>query len=76
MRDWKKFENDEIITIWTGYLQTEFQAYDILRQSVAPSHKNFRLTPMEIVRLVDELMDRLAIKMNCQEMREENNQKD
>lgn len=67
MRDWKKFDDDEIITIWTGYLQTEFQTYDILRISSVPSQKNLRLTPMEIVRLVDELMNRLEMKMTKQE---------
>lgn len=67
MRDWKKFDDDEIITIWTGYLQTEFQTYDVLRISGVPSQKNLRLTPMEIVRLVNELMSRLEMKMTKQE---------
>ncbi len=66
-REWKKFENDELGAIWRGYLQTEFQTYDVLRQSIAPSEKNMRLTPMEIIRLVDELMDRLEIKYKKEE---------
>ncbi len=63
-RDWKKFENDEIISIWKGYLQTEFKNYDVLQLSIAPGVKNLRLTPMEIIRLVDELIDRLEKKEN------------
>lgn len=62
MRDWKKFDNDEIAVIWKGYLQTEFGNYDILRQSIAPNIDNLRLTPMEIIRLVEELIKRLEIK--------------
>jgi hypothetical protein len=61
-REWDKFTNDEITTIWKGYLQTEFGGYDVLRQSIAPGIKQMRLTPMEIIRLVDELMNRLEIK--------------
>jgi hypothetical protein len=61
-RSWDKFENDEIAAIWRGYLQSEFRGYDVLRQSIAPGIDNFRLTPMEIIRLVQELMRRLDIK--------------
>ena len=35
--------------------------------SIAESHKNMRLTPMEIERLVEELIKRLEIKMRKQE---------
>jgi len=62
MRDWKKLENDEIFAIWKEYERYEFQGYDVLNQSYVRS-KATRLTPMEITRLVDELMDRLEIKM-------------
>lgn len=58
-RKWDKFETDELFAIWRGYQQTEFQEYDVLRQSIAESVTNFRLTPMEIIRLVDELFVRL-----------------
>jgi hypothetical protein len=61
-RDWNKFTNDEIATIWKGYLQTEFRSYDPLRMSCAPGISNLRLTPMEIIRLVENLMERLEIK--------------
>lgn len=61
-RDWKKLENDEIVSIWKGYLQTEFQNYDPLRMKLIPGISNMRLTPLEIIRLVDELMERLDIK--------------
>jgi hypothetical protein len=62
VRSWNKLENDEIAAIWRGYLQTEFRGYDVLRQSIAPGIDNFRLTPMEIIRLVDELMRRLNMQ--------------
>lgn len=62
MRDWKKLENDEIAAIWRVYLQTEFNNYDVLRMSIVSGITSMRLTPMEIVRLVTELMDRLEIK--------------
>ncbi len=61
-RDWSKLQNDEIAAVWRGYCQTEFKGYDVLRQSIAPGIINMRLTPMEIIRLVDELMKRLEIK--------------
>lgn len=61
-RDWEKFSLDELASIWRGYQQTEFQNYDVLRMSIVPAIKNMRLTPMEIIRLVDELFKRLEIK--------------
>lgn len=61
-REWEKFDNDELSAIWRGYLQTEFKSYDPLRLSCAPSIKNMRLTPMEIIRLVEELLVRLEAK--------------
>lgn len=65
-RDWKKFENDEIMTIWKGYIAQEFGNGDPLCFRLYHS-KPIRLTPMEIVQLVEELMDRLDIKENGQE---------
>jgi len=64
-RDWTKFENDEIMTIWRGYVAQEFGAYnnDPLRMRIYHD-KPIRLTPMEIIQLVDELMNRLDIKEN------------
>lgn len=61
MRDWKRFNNDEIYAIWKEYERYEFQGYDPLNHSPVRS-KTIRLTPMEIIRLVDELIDRLEIK--------------
>jgi hypothetical protein len=61
MRDWKKFSNDEIFAVWKEYLITEFGCNDPLRMCTIKS-KPMRLTPMEIHRLVEELMDRLEIK--------------
>lgn len=64
-RDWKKFDNDEIMTIWKGYIAQEFGAHcnDPLRMRLYHD-KPIRLTPMEIIQLVDELMERLDIKEN------------
>lgn len=67
MRDWKKFENDEIMTIWKGYLAQEFGSGDILRMRCL-SEKPIRLTPCEIIKLVDELMYRLDVKENGKEI--------
>ena len=66
-RDWKKFENDEIMTIWKGYLAQEFGSFDPLGQRTK-HEKPIRLTPMEIIQLVDELFDRLDIKENGEEV--------
>lgn len=70
MRDWTKFENDEIMTIWKGYVAQEFGCQDPLRLRLH-HEKPIRLTPMEIIRLVDELMGRLDIKENP-EMKNDN----
>lgn len=69
-REWEKFETDELLAIWRGYQQTEFRNFDVLRQSIAESVKEMRLTPMEIIRLVDELFKRLEIKENKKEKNE------
>lgn len=63
MRDWKKFENDEIMTVWKGYIVQEFGSQDVLRMKLH-NEKPIRITPMEIIRLVEELMNRLDIKEN------------
>lgn len=60
-RDWEKFENDEIMTIWNGYKSQEFGTYDPLGHRLH-HEKPIRLTPMDIIKLVDNLMQRLDIK--------------
>jgi hypothetical protein len=62
-RDWTKFENDEIMTIWKGFIAQEFGTQDPLRMRMYHD-KPIRLTPLEIISLVDELMKRLDIKEN------------
>jgi hypothetical protein len=63
MRDWKKFENDEIMTIWKGYIAYEFGRQDPL--NMRQHHdKPIRLSPMEVISLVDEMMLRLDVKEN------------
>jgi len=61
MRDWKKFENDEIMTVWKGYIAQEFGSSNPLGLKLY-TEKPIRLTCMEIIQLVDELMNRLEIK--------------
>jgi len=63
VREWDKFENDEIMTIWKGYIAQEFGNPDVLRMKYH-TEKPIRLTPIEIIKLVDELMTRLDIKEN------------
>lgn len=61
-RDWSKFENDEIYAIWNGYLRCEFPGYgDPLCHNRA-FDQSIRLTPMEIITLVEELIKRLDLK--------------
>ena len=62
-RNWEKFENDEIMTIWKGFIAQEFGTGDPLRMRLYHD-KPIRLTPMEIIQLVEELMKRLDIKEN------------
>lgn len=63
MRKWKDLKNDEIYSIWDAYKRTEdYLCYgDGLRLQPQPI-KPMRITPMEMVRLVDELIERLEIK--------------
>lgn len=63
MRKWEDLENDEIYGIWHSYLKTEFGGFNPL--SISPNFKQaIRLTPMEIIKLVDELLVRLEAKEN------------
>ncbi len=60
-REWTKFGNDEIYAIWHSYLRTEFRGMDPLHNE--PTFKQaIRLTPMEIIKLVEELLNRLEAK--------------
>ena len=61
-RNWKELESDEIYAIWKEYLRTEgLDGYDPLNRDVVKS-KPMRLTPMAIIKLVEELLDRLEAK--------------
>lgn len=64
LRDWKKFENDEIMTIWKGYLVQEFGNYDNPLGMRQRRQKPIRLTSIEVICLVEELMNRLDVKEN------------
>lgn len=63
-REWEKFNNDEIYGIWHSYLKTEFPGYGDPLCNQREFKQSIRLTPMEIIRLVDELLKRLEIKEN------------
>jgi hypothetical protein len=71
MRDWTKFENDELMTIWKGYIAQEFGNQDPIRIRLHHD-KPIRLTPMEIIQLVEELMKRLDIKENPEIFNDQN----
>ncbi len=60
-RKWKELQNDEIFAIWSEFLRTEGLSYDPLRLDQIKS-RPMRLTPMEIIKLVNELLDRLEGK--------------
>ena len=61
-RKWKELQNDEIYAIWKEYLRFEgLSGCDPLRFDMIRS-KSMRLTPMEIIKLVEELLDRLEAK--------------
>lgn len=61
-RKWKDMENDEIFSIWSAFLRSEGLGYcDPLRLDHIPQ-RPMRLSPIEIIKLVNELLDRLEIK--------------
>jgi hypothetical protein len=67
MRNWKDLKTDEIFAIWKQYLYTDrFDTHSILQYNTIET-KIMRLTPMEIIRLVEELIDRLEIKEKLNE---------
>lgn len=61
-RNWKNMPYDEMFAIWKEYLRFEgLSSCDPLRLDNIQS-KPMRLTPLEIIRLVEELIDRLEVK--------------
>lgn len=61
-RKWNELKNDEIYAIWKEYLRTDgFSGHRFLNIDAVAS-KPMRLTPIEIIKLVDELLDRLEVK--------------
>jgi hypothetical protein len=63
-REWDKFSNDEIYAVWHSYMKTEFGGYGDPLCISRPFKQAIRLTPMEIIKLVEELLNRLEIKEN------------
>lgn len=61
-REWNKLENDEIYGIWHSYLKTEFLGYGDPLNMQREFKQSVRLTPMEIIKLVDVLLVRLEAK--------------
>lgn len=61
-RKWKELKNDEIFAIWKEYLRSEGLAYSDPLGIDPVRSKPMRLTPMEIIKLVEELLDRLEVK--------------
>jgi hypothetical protein len=66
-RDWDKFNNDEIMGIWGSYMRTEFPEYNNPLASGHEYAREVRLTALEVIKLVEELMDRLEIKERMNE---------
>lgn len=62
MRNWKEMKSDEIFAIWSAYVKTEC-SYESIHFNNS-TEKTMRLTPHEIHKLVEELMNRLEIKEN------------
>lgn len=63
MRKWPDLKNDEIYAIWDAYKRTEdYVCYGDPMRLQPPTLKPMRITPMEMVRLVDELIVRLDKK--------------
>jgi len=65
-REWNKFSNDELFAIWKSYLKTEYPTYGDPLGVCRVVPKPMRLTPLEIIQLVEDLMDRLEIKENSE----------
>jgi hypothetical protein len=61
-RKWKELQNDEIFAIWKEYLRSEGLAGNDLLHFDPIRSKPMRLSPIEIIKLVEELLDRLEIK--------------
>lgn len=61
-RKWCDLQNDEIYAIWNAYLRSEgLTHYEPLRLDCIVN-RPMRITPMEMIKLVDELLNRLEIK--------------
>lgn len=61
MRRWDNLQNDEIYAIWKEYLITDgYRGIPLQLDSI--ERKPMRLTVNEIIKLVEELLNRLEIK--------------
>lgn len=62
MRNFKKMETDELYALWNAYERTDFGSHNPLNTSMIHSKIPMRLTPVEIIKLVDEIFIRLLRK--------------
>lgn len=64
-RKWKDMQSDEIFAIWTEFLRSEGLASCDPLMLDPYKRRPMRLTPIEIIKLVDELLNRLELKEEC-----------
>lgn len=62
MRDFEKMSTDEMYALWQGYLQTDWNGYDPLHQRMQYPKIAIRMTPLEIIKMADEIFVRLLKK--------------
>jgi hypothetical protein len=72
MRNFKDMSSDELYSMWNSYLQTDFGCgYDVLRHNVHPLKIRFRLTPMELHKIIEILFERLLEKEGYEPKKDE-----
>ena len=62
MRNFEAMDTDALYALWDGYKRTDWGGYDPLHQCVIYSKAPIRLTPLEIIKLLDEVFLRLLKK--------------
>lgn len=62
MRDFEKMETDELYALWDGYKRTDWGGYDPMNHCVVHCAIKIRLTPLEMIKMMDELFIRLLKK--------------
>lgn len=62
MRNFKAMDTDALYALWDGYKRTDWGGHDPLNFCVVHSKCPIRLTPLEIIKLLDEVFERLLRK--------------